>query len=77
MTQSLESSLGDLKWFLVVCKYFISAEVKSCDVYQVCIYVIGEHFFLMRIPKYREKFLKKHRDRFITKLKKNPSLPGK
>lgn len=58
MTQSLESSLGDLKWFLVVGKYFISAEVKSCDVYQVCIYLIGEiFFFLMKIPKYREKFI--------------------
>lgn len=66
MTQSLESSLGDLEWFSVVCKYFISAEVESCDVYQVCIYLIGESFFGMRIPKYREKF--------ITKLKKKSFL---
>ena len=68
MTQSLESSFGDLKWFSVVCKYFISAEVELWRLSGVHLLIQGE-FFWMRIPKYREKF--------ITKLKKNPSLPGK
>lgn len=65
MTQSLESSLGDLKWFLVVCKYLISAEVELWRLSGVHLLNRGE-FFLNENSKIQRKF--------ITKLKKKKSF---